>query len=93
MYVFSSTLLVMSVCVQEYTTSNVLNVLKTRLLLIPGICVPVYVYDLTPGRHDIYDTPALYNTLLNISPLNMPIGLSTGWGIAYRYLLPAAIGG
>ena len=37
--------------------------------------------------------PTLYNTLLNNSPLNMPIGLSTGWGIAYRYLLPAAIGG
>ena len=37
--------------------------------------------------------PALYDTLLNNSPLNMPFGLSTIWGIAYRYLSPAAIGG
>ena len=29
----------------------------------------------------------------NNSLLNMPVGLTFGWGIAYRYLLVPAIGG
>ena len=42
-------------------------------------------------RRLLYST--LHNTLDNTSLLNMPIGLSIGWGSAYRYLLPATIGG
>ena len=48
-----------------------------------------YIY---PGVNSL-GLPRVSNHTLDNSLLNMPIGLSIGWGIAYRYVLPAAIGG